>query len=83
MIMYKSLHAELFYNLSVLPSADSFLSFFLTNTFMNTTRVSNCLDPDQTDILSVLIWVQTVCKVYQQTTKVDDSIERDNRNSQV
>ena len=31
-----------------------------------TIRVSNGLDP----VLSVLIWVQTVCKYYQQTTKV-------------
>ena len=34
--------------------------------------MSNSLDPDQvrTDILSALIWVQTVRKGYQQTTKV-------------
>ena len=31
-------------------------------------RVSNSLDPDQTDILSGLIWVQTICKGYQQET---------------
>ena len=30
----------------------------------------------RTDILSVLIWVQTVCKGYQQTTKVATSKER-------
>ena len=30
----------------------------------------------RTDILSVLIWVQTVCKGYQQTTKVASSKER-------
>ena len=30
--------------------------------------MSNSLDPDQADILSGLIWVQTVCKCYQQTT---------------
>ena len=29
-----------------------------------------------TDILSVLIWVQTVCKGYQQMTKVATSKER-------
>ena len=29
-----------------------------------------CLDPDQADILSGLIWVQTICKGYQQTTIV-------------
>ena len=32
--------------------------------------MSNSLDPDQPDVLSGLIWVQTVCKEYQQTTKV-------------
>ena len=32
----------------------------------------------RTDILSVLIWVQTVCKGYQQMTKVATSKERVN-----
>ena len=31
--------------------------------------VSNGVDPDH-DVLSVLIWVQTVCKGYKQMTKV-------------
>ena len=31
-----------------------------------------------TDILYILIWVQTVCKGYQQTTKVATSKERVN-----
>ena len=35
--------------------------------------MSNSLDLDQADILSGLIWVQTVCKGYQQTTKVAPS----------
>ena len=30
--------------------------------------MSNSLDPDQVDILSDLIWVQTVCKSYKQMT---------------
>ena len=34
-------------------------------------RVSNSLDPDQADILSGLIWIQTVCNNYQQTTLGD------------
>ena len=34
--------------------------------------------PIRTDVLSVLIWVQTVCKGYQQTTKVAASNERVN-----
>ena len=36
----------------------------------DTNRQSNSLDPDQADILSGLILVQTVCKGYQQTTLV-------------
>ena len=30
----------------------------------------------RTYVLSVLIWIQTICKVYQQTTKVTTSKER-------
>ena len=38
--------------------------------FRKTIRVSNGLDPDlRTDILSVLILFQTVCKDYLQSTK--------------
>ena len=33
-------------------------------------RVSNSLDPDQDNILWVLLWVQTVCQGFQQTTLV-------------
>ena len=40
-------------------------SNFSKNSFRNTTRVSNSLDPDQA---RRLICVQTVCKGYQQTT---------------
>ena len=36
--------------------------------FRNTIRVSNSVDPD--DVMSGLIWVQTVCKGYQQTLLV-------------
>ena len=43
-------------------------STFSKNYFRSTIRVSNSLDPDQTNILSGLIWVQTVCKSYHQTT---------------
>ena len=40
--------------------------------FFNTIQVSNSLDPDQAkpDILSGLIWVQIVCKGFQQKTNV-------------
>ena len=40
----------------------SFLEIFL--------QVSNSLDPDRVDILLGRIWIQTVCKSYQQTTQV-------------
>ena len=48
-------------------SADIFKINFFKKIFRNTIRVSNSLDPDQ-DRHSVLLWVQTVCKGYQQTT---------------
>ena len=38
----------------------------------------NSLDRDQDRLLSVLIWIQTVCKGYQQKTKVAASKERVN-----
>ena len=41
-------------------------------------RVSNSLDPDQDHGPSVLIWVKTVLKGYQPTTKVSPSKERGN-----
>ena len=53
-----------------LPFADFSKLTFSKTSFRYTIRVSNGLDQDQTDILSVLIWVQTVCKGYQQTSKV-------------
>ena len=43
---------------------------FLENPFRITIRVSNSLDPDEAWRLSGLIWVQTVCKGYQQTALV-------------
>ena len=39
---------------------------FFANSFRNTIRVSNSLDPDQKR--SGLIWVQTVCQSYLQAT---------------
>ena len=41
------------------------LSFFFSS-FRNTIRVSNSLDPEQARQMSGLVWVQTVCKGYQQ-----------------
>ena len=41
------------------------------NSFRNTIRVSNGLDPDQDQhFVGPDLWVQIVCKGYQQMTKV-------------
>ena len=48
---------------------------FQKQSFRNTIRVSDSLDPNRPDVLLSLIWVQTVCKGYQQTTKVATSGE--------
>ena len=56
----------------LLSSADFFTKLpFSKNSFRNRIRFSNSLDPDKD-----LILVQTVCKVYQQMTKVAASKER-------
>ena len=52
-----------------LSSADFFSkSTILKNSFRNTFRVSNSLDPDLARHLSGLIWVQPVCKDYADDT---------------
>ena len=48
-------------------------STFLKNYFRNTIRVSNSLDPDQANKIPGLIWVQMVCKGYQQKTSIEIS----------
>ena len=55
--------------LCLLGNFACFLSaeFFLSS-FRNTIRVSNSLDPEQAQQMSGLVWVQTVCKGYQQKT---------------
>ena len=65
----------------LLSSADFSKINFSKISFRNTDRVSNSLDPhkDWTDKMSVLIWVQSACKAYQQTTKVaasKDTVQR-------
>ena len=50
-----------------LSSADFFPNHLFKNSFRNTIKLSNSLDPDQARHLAGLIWVQTVCKRYQQT----------------
>ena len=42
-------------------------SSFSKNSFRNTIKVYNGLDPNQARLFVGLIWVQTVCKGYQQT----------------
>ena len=56
---------------ALLSSADFFQNqLFLKNSFRTTIRESNSLYPDQARYLSGLIWVQIVCKGYQQRTQV-------------
>ena len=49
---------------------------FEKNSFRNTIRVSNSLDPDQAGHLVGLIWVQTVSKGYQQTALVGKGVSK-------
>ena len=60
----------------LLSSVDFSKSFFSKTKIRNTIRVSNRLDPVRTDVMSVLICVQTACKDYWQTTKVVTSTEK-------
>ena len=61
----------------LLLSADFFSKLtFSKNSFRNTIRVSNSRDPDQDRHSVCPDLVQTVCKSYQQTTKVAASKER-------
>ena len=56
----------------LLTSADFFQNIFFQKILSGT--LSECQTvwiQIRTDILSVLIWVQAVCKGYQKTTKVD------------
>ena len=74
------IHSKYQYIINSLPPVKFFMLFcrllifskssFSKNSFRNTIRVSNSLVPDQTDVLSGLIWVQTVCICYQQMTQV-------------
>ena len=61
------------HNLTLCMSFLSSADFFLQNLSFLTTfiRMSNSLDPDQDRcFVQVLIWVKTVCKIFQQMTKV-------------
>ena len=60
-----------------LPSADFFSKLmFSKDSFRNTIRVFNSLDPYQDRHSDVLFWVLTVGKGYQQMTKAATSKER-------
>ena len=48
-----------------------------------TIRASNSLDPDEDPVLSGLIWVQAVCKDYQQKTQADKELILNLRNSNI
>ena len=48
---------------------------FSKNSSRNTIRVSNCLIQIRTNIVSVLIWVQIVCKCFQKITKVLGTVD--------
>ena len=66
-----SLHADTFFML-VLSSAYFFQNeLFQKKSFRNAIRCQTVLIQIRTDVLSVLIWITTVCKGHhQQTTKV-------------
>ena len=60
----------------LLSSADIFQNYYFQKSLSET--LSGCQTvwtKIRTDIMLVLIWVQTVCKDYQQTTKVAVSNE--------
>ena len=58
-------------NFNVFLSSEFFFETnFSKNYFRITIRVSNSFDPIRPDILSGLIWTQTVCKDYRQTILV-------------
>ena len=70
LLRFKQLFAYWVILHAFLSSADFFSkSTFLKNSFRNLFRVSNSLDPDQARQTSGLLWVQAVCKRYQQTTR--------------
>ena len=69
-----------FHAFVVVSRSDDFFSKldFSKKNFSNTIRVSNSLNPDQANILPGLIWVQIVCKDYQQIAKNAASKEKVN-----
>ena len=60
-----------------LPSADFFFQNQLFVKILSglPPMCQNSLDPDQTRRFAVLIWFQTVCKGYQQTTLVGKELK--------
>ena len=63
-----------FYSLLIFFSKSTFLKSSFRS-YWHTIRVSNSLDPDQAQQMSGLIWVQTVCKSYQQRTLGDKRVK--------
>ena len=59
-----------------LSAADCFQNkLFSKYSFRNIIRVSQRLDPDQARQMLGMIWVQTVCKGYQQTALVGKELK--------
>ena len=87
-ILQASLSSVDFYFKQAFLSSVDFFIFFLNKLFQ--TNLSGIPSECQTvwikirpDILPGLTWVQTVCKGYQQTTKVATSRERVNKGSNI
>ena len=74
----KALHAELFFMLRLSAAAFYSKLSFKKNRSGTLSECQTVWIQIRTDILSVLIWVQTVCKQYQLTTKFAASKERVN-----
>ena len=55
----------------------SYIIFFSKESFNNTNRVQNSLDPDETVCRLSLTWVQIVCKDYQQINQSGDYLVND------
>ena len=73
--LVNSLHTGKFF-LLMLSSAAFFKINLLKNSFSNTIRVLDGLDSDRDRHSVDLIWVQPVCKGYQQMTKAAASQEK-------
>ena len=74
--IFTDLSSLTLYMLSYFHVLTFFIFFF--QKFLSLSMCQTVWIQIRTDFVSVLIWVQTVCKEYKQTTKVVTSKERDN-----